>query len=70
MIENIGIITKLKSFTGTPFSALKLYYALVHPHFLYAMVFWGSTFTLYLAKLSTLQNKITRPIGSGSYGDH
>ena len=74
MIENtisrsIGIIIKLKSFL--PSSALlKLYYAIVHPHLLYGLLIWGTTYTAYLAKLYSLQNKVVRHIGGGSYREH
>ena len=71
MIENkisrfIGIIIKLKSFLH-PTALLKLYYALVHPHLLCGFLVWGTTYTSYLAKLYTLQNKVVRHIGGGSY---
>ena len=74
MIENkisrsIGIIIKLKSFLP-PSALLKLYYALVHPHLLYGLFAWGTTYTSYLAKLCTLQNKVVRHIGGGSYREH
>ena len=74
MIENkisrsIGIIIKLKSFLP-PSALLKLYYALVHPHLLHGLLVWGTTYTSYLAKLCTLQNKVVRHIGGGSYREH
>ena len=74
MIDNkisrsIGIIVKLKSFLP-PSALLKLYHALVHPHLLYGLLVRGTTFTSYLAKLCTLQNKVVRHIGSGSYRKH
>ena len=57
MIENkisrsIRIIIKLKCYLP-PSAPLKLYYALVHPHLLYGLLVWGTTYTSYLAKLST-----------------
>ena len=74
MIENkisrsIGIIIKLKSFLP-PSALLKLYYALVHPHLFYGLFAWVTTYTSYLAKLCTLQNKVVRHIGGGSYREH
>ena len=71
MIENkilrsIGIIIKLKSFLP-PTALLKLYYALLHPHFLCDLLVWGTTYTSYLANLYTLQNKVVRNISGGSY---
>jgi len=35
-------------------------YSLIHPHLLYSLVAWGSTFPTYLAKLSSLQNKAVK----------
>ena len=74
MIENeisrtTGIIIKLKSFRP-PSALLKFYYALVHPHLLYGLLVWGTTYTPYLAKLCTLQNKFVRQIGGGCYREH
>ena len=74
MIENkmsrsIGIIIKLKFFLP-PSALLKLYNALVHPHLLYGLLVWGTTYTSYLAELCNLQNKIVRHIGGGSYREH
>ena len=71
MIENkisrsIKIIIKLKSFLP-PTALLKLYYALVHPHLLCGLLVWGTTYTSFLAKLYTLQNKFVLHIGSGNY---
>ena len=67
--RSIGIIIKLKSFLP-PSALLKLYYALVHPHLLYGLLVWGATYTSCLAKLCTLQNKVVRHIGGGSYREH
>ena len=74
MIENkisrsIGIIIKLKSFLP-PSALLKLYYALVHPHLLYGLLVWGTTYTSYLAKLCIFQNKVVQLIGGGCYREH
>ena len=71
MIENkisrsIGIIIKLKSFLPST-ALLKLYYALAHPHLLCGLLVWNTTYTSYLAKLYTLQTKVVRHIGGGSY---
>ena len=62
MIENkisksIEIIIKLKSFLP-PTALLESYYVLVHPHVLCGLLLWGTTYTSYLAKLYTLQNKL------------
>ena len=44
---------------------LKLYYALFHPHLLYGIVSWGSTFPTFLSRLNSLQNKAVKLIGGG-----
>ena len=44
------------------FKCLLFYYALVHPHLLYALPVWGCTFLSYLRKLQCLQNKAIRII--------
>ena len=44
------------------FTLFLLYYALVHPHLVYGLPIWGSTFETYLSKLQTLQNKTIRII--------
>ena len=58
----VGIITKLKYFLPRNV-LLQLYYALVHPHLLYGLSVWGSTYPSYFAKLSTLQNKAVKIVG-------
>ena len=57
----VGILSKLRYIF--PMSSLVLlYYALVHPHLLFGLPVWGSTFTTSLNKLQTLQNKAIRII--------
>jgi len=51
-------------------SLLKIYYSLTYPHLLYDLVAWGSTFSTYLAKLSSLQNKAIKLIGGGTFYDN
>ena len=53
--RGVGILYKLKA--ELPREALcKIYYALFHPHLLYGLVVWGSTFPTYMSKLESLQN--------------
>ena len=59
--EAVGILNKLHFFFPKT-TLLLLYYALVHPHLLYALSVWGCTFPSYLRKLQCLQNKATRII--------
>ena len=64
----VGIICKLK-FVLPKDALIKLYYALFHPHLLYGLVIWGSTYPSYLMKISTLQNKIVKLVGGGAFQD-
>ena len=57
--RSVGILNKLKYFL--PSSALlKLYYSLIHSHFNYGLVVWGSIYLTYLSKIKFLQNKAIR----------
>ena len=64
----VGIIAKLKYFLPRNV-LLQLHYALVHPHLLYGLSVWGSTYPSYLAKLSTLQDKAVKIVGRGKIFD-
>ena len=57
----VGILNKLRFFFPKT-TLLLLYYAVVHPYFLYALPVWGCTFPSYLRKLQCLQNKAFRII--------
>ena len=59
--RSVGILSKLR-FLFPSFTLLLLYHALVHPHLLYGLPIWGSTFKTYLDKLQILQNKAIRVI--------
>lgn len=67
--RSVGILSKLKHFLPKT-ALLKIYYAIIHPHILYGLPVWGSTFSSYLNKLNTLQNKAVKTIDGGSYLDH
>ena len=54
--RSVGIISKLRHYAPTSI-LLKLYYAILHPHLLYGIIIWGSTYKSYLQKLVSLQNK-------------
>ena len=63
--RGIGILYRLKAVL--PREALcKIYFALFHPHLLYRLVVWGSTFPTYMSKLESLQNKAVKIIGGGT----
>ena len=57
----VGILSKLR-FLFPKSTLILLYYALIHPHLLYALPLWGSTFPTYLTKLQRLHNKGLRII--------
>ena len=64
----VGIICKLKVVLLKD-ALIKLYYALFHPHLLYGLVIRGSTYPSYLMKISTLQNKVVKLVGGGTFQD-
>ena len=68
MSNAVGIICKLK-FVLPKDALIKLHYALFHPHLLYGLVIWGSTYPTYLMKISTLQNKVVNVLGGGAFQD-
>ena len=56
LAKAVGILSKSRHIL--PLSALRiLYFSLIHPHLLYALPIWGSTFLFYFKKLQRLQNK-------------
>jgi len=48
---------------------LKIYYAILHPHLLFGLSIWESTYLAYFS-LSVLQNKGVKAICSGHCHDH
>ena len=59
--KGVGILSKLR-FLLPESTLLLLYYALVHPHLLYALPLWGCIYQKYTQKLQLLQNKAIRVI--------
>ena len=59
--KGVSILSKLR-FLFPKSTLLLLYYALVHPHLLYAFPLWGCTYQKYTPKLQLLQNKAIRVI--------
>jgi len=45
-------------------STLFLYHSFIHPHLIFALSIWGSTFPTYLSKLQRLQNKAIKIIAN------
>ena len=63
--RGVGILYRLKAVL--PREALcKIYFALFHPHLLYELVAWWSTFPTYMSKLESLQNKAVKIIGGST----
>ena len=59
--KGVCIVSKLR-FVFPKSTLFLLYYALVHPHLLYALPLWGCTYQKYTQKLQLLQNKAIRVI--------
>ena len=59
--KGVGILSKLR-FLFPKSTLLLLYYALVHPHLLYALPLWGCIYKKYSQKLQLLQNMAIRVI--------
>ena len=59
--KGVGILSKLR-FLFPKSTLLLLYYALVHPHLLYALPLWGCAYQNHTQKLQFLQNKAIRVI--------
>ena len=66
--KTVGITCKLK-FVLPKHALIKLNCALFHPHLLYGLVVWGSSYRSYLMKISTLQNKVVKLVGRGALQD-
>ena len=64
----IGIISKIKPFFPAK-ALICLYYSLLHPHLLYEIVIWASTFDSYKQRLRTLQNRAIQVITNARYAD-
>ena len=66
--KTVGIICKLK-FVLPKHALIKLNCALFHPHLLYGLVVWVSSYRSYLMKISTLQTKVVKLVGGGVLQD-
>ena len=64
----VGIISKIRHYLSET-ALLKIYYAQIHSHLLYGLIIWGSTFSTYLKKLITLQNKAIKFICAAKFCD-
>ena len=56
VVGPVGILSKLY-FLFPKSILLLLYYALIHPHLIFALPLWGSTFPTYLIKLNVFKIK-------------
>ena len=59
--RSIGVLYKIRPF-ATDAIMKSLYYSIIHPHLIYAIQVWGSTFDKYISKLVILQKKAIRLI--------
>ena len=66
--RSVGILYKLK-FVLPQNSLRTLYYSFIHPHLLYGLIAWSSTYPTYRNSLSSLQNKVIRTLGGNKYFD-
>lgn len=57
--RSVGIISKLRHYFPSKI-LLKLYFTLIHPHLMYGILVWGSTYKTYSKKIASLQNKALR----------
>ena len=64
--RSVGILCKLKHVLPRK-TLLQLYHALIHPLLTYGIIIWGATFSSFLTKLKTLQNKALRVISGAHY---
>ena len=65
---SIGILSKLKHFFPQNIM-LQLYYALVHPFLFYGIIIWGATYSTYIKRLKSLQNRAIRAVARCHYRD-
>ena len=64
--RTVGIISKIRHYL--PETALmKIYYAQIHFYLLYGLIMEGFTFSTYLKKLITLQNKAVKFIDAAKF---
>ena len=65
LARSVGILNELR-FILPPPTLLLLYSSLIHPHHLFGLPIWGSTYPTYLTKLQQLQNMAIRIISTGN----
>ena len=68
ILRTVGIISKIRHYQPET-ALLKIYYAQIHSHSLYGLISWGSTFSTYIKKLITLQNKAVKFICATKFCD-
>jgi len=59
-LPNLLVFSANYVFFFSPKSTLLLCHAFIHPHLIFALPVWGSTFPTYLSKLQRLQNMAIR----------
>ena len=56
---------KNRSISDDVAALLNICYVFIHPHLLYGLLIWGSSFPSHVKKLTVLQNKAIKLIGGG-----
>ena len=64
-----SLVHEIKNFLPTS-TLLCVFYSLVHSHLSYGIIIWGSTYRSNLEKLTSLQNKAIRAVGSAECNEN
>jgi hypothetical protein len=67
--RGIGILSKVRYLVNTDI-LVKLYYAIIYPFLLYALIIWGNTYPTTLKPLVVLQKKAIRIITFSPFDEH
>jgi hypothetical protein len=67
--RGIGILSKVRYLVNTNI-LVKLYYAIIYPFFLYALIIWGNTYPTTLKPLVVLQKKAICIITFSPFDEH
>ena len=67
--SGIGILSKLRHFVNIKI-LVNLYYAIIYPFLIYALIIWGNTYSTTLKPLIILQKKAMRVITFSHFDEH
>ena len=67
--RGIGILSKLRHFLNIKI-LVNLYYAIIYPFLIYALIIWGNTYSTTLKPLIILQKKAMRVITFSRFDEH